>query len=248
MNLRLSILFLLIAILGGCLHRGLAKPQTLDQSTPKAGLLAYYEAVASGDPACVRQCMYFTPAHARFAEDQAELAAVSARFHHVISAHFPGHDHDLFWETYTDSALDEARRGLPQATLTVHGDHAIIKGIPAKRGVTWQLANMECQLRNDRGHWKIDGEATPNIDNYPPKMGTDDVVMGMMYYLHDSCPILRLITADVEAGRLKSIEQVKQAMKERSEGLEQKSRDKLANEPVNRGNPATHPESMERGS
>jgi hypothetical protein len=230
---------MLIPLAGGCSH--VNRTGLPNQSSPKDGLLAYYDALAAGDAAAVRGCLYVKPAHARFADDMAELWAVDAHFHHVINSHFPGQDKGLFWEWFTDDQLDEARRLLPEAALMRNGEHATIQGSPQGDRGTQRLGHQKSVLFNDGGRWKIDFEVTPDIDNYPPKVGTDAVGPGMMYLLHNACPNLLSIAADVESGKLKTIQEVKDAIEQRSLGNEEQAWKKLAEEPVNRGNPATQP-------
>ena len=215
MNPRLTLPCTIALLLTACTSATKPAP-TLDQSTPTAGLLAFFDAISSGNPATARQCVYILPAHSQIADDMMDLYTAELVFHRSVNKAFPGQDKDIFWDNFTDATLKEARDHFADAKPTIRGNKAILAGAPTQPNETMRLAQVDWRMRNDQGRWKIDLEAedeggSPHRwDPYPPN-GDQDISISMLFLLHESCPGLRQIAADADARKFKTIDELKAA-------------------------------------
>jgi len=214
-------------------------------------LLAFHDAVASGNAAAIRACMHFLPAHARLGDDLAEIYATATYFHRIIEAHFPGQDKGLVLSSFTltDDMRADARRRVAQATVTVSGNHATLTFPPSTAPGTDPADQEKIAFYNDAGRWKWDWGSEPSpgtrqpASDYPPKWGDGNTEGAMIYLCREGCPEIRRIADDVDSGKLKTYEEVEKAVHDYFNAANTaRVTEKILQEPINRGNPATQRE------
>ncbi len=176
---------------------------------------AYLDAFEAGDAPALRQCMFILPQHTRVADDTAAYMGAAVHLRRVIDTHFPGKDPGIDLSGADASIVPEIRAHLLNAKVTVQNNKAVIAGKPYQDGVPSSRANVDWHLRLDHGRWKVDSEEPQSedhaklLDQYPDHVGeSHSESLAYLWIFHEITPGLQKIAADVETGRIKTIEEV----------------------------------------
>ena len=177
-----------------------------DLSTPGKALGALMDGIEAEDRGAVRAVFAATTkTGTALADDMALLWVTNHRFHRILKKHFPDNKEGIFWEFWTEENVQKFRAELATMTFTIKGDTAT----PSVHGET-----IDTLVKNGSS-WQLDYDHLPHFEKYPRNPGYGGDTPAMMYLLARYSPALEAVAADIEAGKLKTIEEVKKSFEGR---------------------------------
>ena len=199
---------LLLLPLAVVLSAGAASAPAFDLSSPQKAMTAFCDAIDAEDLSALRAIFIATtkPSQA-CADDYAQSMVSLHRFHRVMAKYFPGQNPPAT-DAGSAASMQALRAEIAKMTFTLRGNRAT---------ATSDSVSLPGMLVFNGQRWQFNLDRLENVENYlNEKSGTG---LAMQRLMARGAPVLDAIAADIESGKLKTYDEVTQAVTQRASGI-----------------------------